>query len=71
MKALYAVVPVSVAVPGLPGRYFEATQGLKQGCPLSPTLFDLYITDFETRLLQAAAARDELGLPTLVPHQAA
>ena len=65
VRALYADVPMSVTAPGLEGRVFSAMQGLKQGCPLSPTLFSLYIADWEERVLSAAAAGMPLALPQL------
>ena len=65
VMALYADVPMTVAAPGLEGRYIHATQGLKQGCPLSPTLFALYISDWEQRALSAAARGEQLDLPEL------
>ena len=65
VRALYADVPMSVTAAGLEGRVFSATQGLKQGCPLSPTLFSLYIADWEERVLSAAAAGMPLALPQL------
>lgn len=66
-RAIYTEVPMSVNVPGLPHRVFQAQQGLKQGCPLSPTLFCLYISDFEQRVLEAATSGQQLDLPELQP----
>jgi hypothetical protein len=42
---------------------FQARQGVKQGCSLSPTLFGLYIDDFEAAVLAAAADGRQLDLP--------
>jgi hypothetical protein len=63
-QAIYSEVPMSVSVPGLAHRLLQATQGLKQGCPLSPTLFSLYIADFEQQLLEAAQRGEQLDLPS-------
>ena len=65
LRALYADVPMSIAAPGLQGSTIHSTQGLKQGCPLSPPLFSLYIADFEQRILDAAQRGVPLDLPEL------
>ena len=67
VRAIYADVPMTVSVPGLHGRSICSTQGLKQGCPLSPTLFSLFIADLESRVLAAAqrGASEQLDLPDL------
>jgi hypothetical protein len=53
VRALYADVPMSVRTAQGLSPCFQASIGLKQGCPLNPTLFGLYIDDFE-----AAAQRE-------------
>ena len=62
VQALYAEVPMAVKVNGGVTSVFHSLQGLKQGCPLSPLLFGLFIDDFQTVVLANAAALD---LPTL------
>ena len=46
---------------------FQSTLGVKQGCPLSPTLFGIYIDDFQAELETAGG---DLDLPTLCGVQA-
>ena len=46
VQALYVDVPMCVKSPTGYTRCLQASRGVKQGCPLSPTLFGLYIDDF-------------------------
>ncbi len=62
IKALYNDVPVCVRTRGGLTSTFQSLMGVKQGCPLSPTLFGLYIDDLESDLLRQSVG---LYLPTL------
>ncbi|KAL4431289.1 hypothetical protein ABPG75_006545, partial [Micractinium tetrahymenae] len=54
IQAMYADVPVCVrSADGLSG-CFQAVLGVKQGCPLSPLLFGIFLDDFEEYLQSAA-----------------
>ena len=47
IKALYADVPMVVKTAHGQTASFQSVMGVKQGCPLSPTLFGLYLDDLE------------------------
>ena len=51
LKSYYANVRVCVDIPGVgSSAHFDSTMGVKQGCPMSPTLFGLYIDQLEHHL---------------------
>ena len=63
IKALYGAVPMAVTTPEGLTPSFEAVMGVKQGCPLSPTLFGLYLDDLELAL---EVNHHGLDLPSLL-----
>ena len=50
IKSLYGTVKCAVRVNNYTTDWFNVTTGLKQGCLLSTTLFNLYINDLSTQL---------------------
>ncbi len=66
LRAMYRDVRCRVLTPQGLTDSFESTWGVKQGCPLSPLLFSLYIDPFEEELVTADATAeidgDFLGL---------
>jgi hypothetical protein len=50
VQALYADVPMCVRMSAGYTRCFRSLMGVKQGCPLSPSLFGLYLDDFQEGL---------------------
>jgi len=64
LQALYAKPEYAVCINGCVGKRVLSRIGVRQGCPLSPTLFALVLDDLHSRLLSAAA----LHAPSLEAH---
>lgn len=54
IKAMYDDVPMCVKSPMGLGKAFQSKLGVKQGCPLSPLLFGLYLDDWDDELKAAS-----------------
>lgn len=63
IQSMYADVPVCVKTGSGLSSCFQSVLGVKQGCPLSPLLFGVFLDDFEVLLQQELGAA--AALPTL------
>lgn len=62
VQALYACVPMCVKLSHGLSDTFASELGLKQGCPLSPLLFGIFVDDFQCVLERGSA---DCALPSL------
>ena len=70
VKAMYANVPVCVKTSEGLSPSFQSVVGVKQGCPMSPLLFGIFMDDFESHMratLGAEAAAWPILAGRLVP----
>lgn len=56
VQAIYRYVPMQIKTSQGLSEVFQATIGVKQGCPLSPLLFGLYLDDLEKELRAAGVS---------------
>ena len=54
IRSVYSDIQVSTLVDGHPSRWVQATVGVRQGCPLSPVLFNIYINSLAKKLEELA-----------------
>ena len=54
-------ISIIVSYDGLMSSEFPCQKGVRQGCPLSPLLFSLYISDLEHILLSQSSGRVRIG----------
>ena len=54
LQSLYSDIRQSVLVDGQQTEYIRAHQGVRQGCPMSPVLFSIFIEQLVRRLKQAS-----------------
>jgi hypothetical protein len=67
IQALYADVPVCVKTAEGLSQTFQSTLGVKQGCPLSPLLFGMFLDDFELHV-QRTVSSAVAHMPVLSGH---
>ena len=61
IKQLYDKATSAVYYNGSTGDWFRTTVGVRQGCPLSPTLFNLFLERIMTDALQEHEGTVSIG----------
>lgn len=61
IEEIYTETRNKIRVNGKISEKFWMTRGLRQGCPLSPTLFSLYIGNLEEKLRRGQAGGVVVG----------
>ncbi len=62
LQCIYGHVQCCVRINGVRTDWFNVSSGLKQGCPLSPILFNFYINDLALHLNNAGHGVDLDGV---------
>ena len=65
IKSTYEKVQCAVRTPNGLTNYFTSSTGVKQGCPLSPLLFGLYVDKLEVMLMRNKALKATLEDTTI------
>jgi hypothetical protein len=68
VKAMYADVPVCVKSSDGLSPSFQSVVGVKQGCPMSPLLFGIFMDDFESHM-RATLGDEAAAWPVLAGHR--
>jgi hypothetical protein len=64
VRALYSDIRSAVKVGDRTSRYVQVHQGVRQGCPLSPTLFNCFIDELAESLTRAGMDEEAVALAT-------
>ena len=65
VKSMYESVKACVRINGECTDYFECTEGLRQGCLLSPVLFSMFVNEF-TKIIETSGFRGIQLFPELI-----
>lgn len=61
MKELFRNTKVRIEINGKVIDEFEVREGVRQGCPLSPTLFNIAVADLEEEMAKVQGSGKKLG----------